>query len=111
MFLHRQVLRITRGIRRDDTTVPQLSLPVLAIAWPSLHRGSGSGVPRKIGRCRPSLPSRADSSADLPKVLLALRAFAVVRAGDASACRTCVCGGGGVRNGNNDDAIASAIAV
>lgn len=57
--------------------MPQLPLLVLAVARSSLHRGSGSGVSGEIGGRRPGVPSRADPSADLPEIFLAVKAFAM----------------------------------
>lgn len=72
-----QVIRIAGGVRRNDTVMSQLSLFVLAIAWSSLYRGSGSGVSRKAGGRRSSVSPRTDSSADFPKIFLAVKAFAI----------------------------------
>lgn len=46
-----QIVRFAGGVRRNDSAVPQLSLLVLAIAGPSLHRGSGPGVSGEAGGC------------------------------------------------------------
>lgn len=72
-----QVVRIAGGVCRNDTVMPQLSLLVLAIAGSSLYRGSGSGISRKAGGRRSGVPPRTDSSADLPKILLAVKTFAI----------------------------------
>lgn len=72
-----QIVRIAGGIRRNDTIMSQLSLLVLAITGSSLYRGSGSGISRKASGRRSGVSPRTDSSADLPKILLAVKAFAI----------------------------------
>ncbi|XP_078037225.1 F-box only protein 32 isoform X1 [Augochlora pura] len=67
-----QVVRATRRIRRDDSIVPQLSLLILAVVGPSLHRRPGSSVSREASGRGSSLSSCSDSSSDLPQVFLAM---------------------------------------
>lgn len=68
-----QVIRFARGIRRDDTAVPQLPLLVLALAGPPVHSRSGSNVPRETGRRRPDDAPHTHSSANFPQVLLVMK--------------------------------------
>lgn len=73
-----QVVWTARRVRRNDTTVPQLPLLILAITGSSLYRGSRSSVPGKVGGCRSGISSCADSSANLLKILLAVKDFAAL---------------------------------
>lgn len=70
--LHSKVFRTARGVRGNDSAMPKLPLSILAIARPPVHRRSGSGLPGEARRRRSSLPTRSDSSPDLPQVFLAV---------------------------------------
>lgn len=69
-----QVLRTARGVRGDDTAVPKLPLPVLAVAGTPVHRRPGPGLPGEARRRRPGLLARPHTAPDLPQVLLAVNA-------------------------------------
>lgn len=77
IYYRPKIVRIAGRIRRNDTIMPQLSLLVLAIAGSSLYRGSGSSISRKASGRRSGVSPRTDSSADLPKILFAVKAFTI----------------------------------
>ena len=53
--------------------MPQLSLPVLAIAGTSLYRRSRSGLSKEISGRRSSVSSCSNSSANFPQILFPMK--------------------------------------
>ena len=74
LLFYLKVFWTARGVRRNDSAVPKLPLFILAIARPPVYRRPGSGLPGEARRRRPGLSPRADSTPNLPQVLLAVNA-------------------------------------